>query len=214
MIHSLDSYYFDEEFKTFKLKPDSKLSKNIRNILASIFVVTSIFVTAETSHFAFVPYTPITTEQTNNFKVTLYQKYIESQNQKLTDEESSQIVDSVLKWSYKFSLDERMIFSIISAESGFDKHAVSTAGAFGLMQVITKYHIDKIIASKSVNASPEPFAIDTNIFLGTWIYKDCSKKYSTLSQALKCYNGSVGLSTNYDKKVIAKLKELKEFTGA
>lgn len=38
-------------------------------------------------------------------------------------------VEFVRKYSYKYGVDENLIFAIIKAESGFDKNAESKAGA-------------------------------------------------------------------------------------
>ena len=45
-------------------------------------------------------------------------------------------VEFVRKYSYKYGVDENLIFAIIKAESGFDKNAESKAGAIGLMQIM------------------------------------------------------------------------------
>ncbi len=43
---------------------------------------------------------------------------------------------SVKKYSRMYDIDEELIFSVIKAESDFDKSAVSKKGAVGLMQVM------------------------------------------------------------------------------
>ncbi len=88
----------------------------------------------------------------------------------------------------KFGVDANLIYSIIKAESGFDKNAVSTAGAKGLMQITgnTASWIKKQI---SLEGDIDLFDPDTNIMLGTWyISKLISDNDGNLITALASYN--------------------------
>ena len=44
--------------------------------------------------------------------------------------------DLIVEYSVKYNLEPELVSSLIGAESGFDKDAVSNAGAVGLMQVL------------------------------------------------------------------------------
>ena len=69
-------------------------------------------------------------------KEVVYFDYIKKQNSELTNSEISSIVNSALKWSDEFNIDEKMSLAIMTVESSFNKHAISNAGAFGLMQLM------------------------------------------------------------------------------
>jgi soluble lytic murein transglycosylase-like protein len=130
---------------------------------------------------------------------------------KFNKEDSLDIVSATIKWSKEFKLDPKFILAIQQTESSFDKYAISNAGALGLMQVIPRWHLDKVKTAKEVVGSPELFAIETNVYLGVRVIKDCLTKHKFEDEALRCYNGSQGMVTNYDKKVHAAYASIKTF---
>lgn len=134
--------------------------------------------------------------------------YIKSVNPRVDHDDAVEIVKVAIKWSGEYGIDPATIISIIAKESGFDKHAISQSAALGLMQVLPKWHIDKIKAAKTEVGSPELFDIDANIYIGTRIYYDCRKKTKSLEKALVCYNG--GGDPNYAKSVMNIRKQVKE----
>jgi len=85
---------------------------------------------------------------------------------------------AVEKYSKEYQLPKKLILSIIFHESSFDIFAKSKAGAVGLMQVLPKFHQDKIDAI-GVKDNRKLYHIDNNINLGCKIWKvyyDASKK--------------------------------------
>jgi soluble lytic murein transglycosylase-like protein len=84
-------------------------------------------------------------------------------------------------------LDPHLVMGLIQVESGFRKHAVSSAGARGYMQVMPFWV--KLIGSPSSNL----FHLRTNLRFGCTIlrhYLDIEK--GDLYRALGRYNGSLG----------------------
>jgi soluble lytic murein transglycosylase-like protein len=84
-------------------------------------------------------------------------------------------------------LDPELVLAVIDVESRYDRFAISSAGARGLMQVMP-FWLDEI-------GHPEDnlFVINTNIRLGCTIlkyYLDMEK--GNLARALARYNGSLG----------------------
>jgi len=72
------------------------------------------------------------------------------------------------------------------------------------MQVIPKWHKEKVIAARDKLGNPELFNIDTNIFIGAWILKDCLIKHKDTSKALLCYSGQ---TEGYDQKVMREYRK-------
>ncbi len=94
-----------------------------------------------------------------------------------------------------------LVLSVIHTESTFDKYAVSSAGALGLMQVMPfwKYELGR----KSDNL----IDMETNIRYGTSILSYYLKlEKGNVIRALARYNGSLG-KTWYPKRVIHRWKK-------
>lgn len=137
-------------------------------------------------------------------------EYITKSNSKVSQEDAIKIVDSSIKWGTRFGIEPSLLLAIAKVESTYDKFAISPVGAFGILQVLPKWHIDKIKDAKQEVGTPEMFDIDANIYVGTQIIKNCKVKYKgNINQALKCYNGSVGMNTSYDKEVIHTQQKIK-----
>lgn len=91
---------------------------------------------------------------------------------------SKKIALAVNTYSKEYQLPKKLILSIIFKESSFDIFAKSKAGAIGLMQVMPKYHKDKI-NEMGITDNRKLYHIDNNIELGCKIWKtyyDMSKK--------------------------------------
>lgn len=127
---------------------------------------------------------------------------ISSVNKNVSVEEAEEIVHHAKKYGEKFNLDPALLLGVMHVESTFNRFAISNSGAFGLMQLLPRWHNDKIIKAREKLGNPELFSVETNIFLGAWVLKDCIKKFKQTDTALKCYNGSVGTNTNYHEKVL------------
>lgn len=167
----------------------------IKTIVVSLIICLSFV-----AHDAFTPTQEHKQkQQQNSAEIALQEKIIEVSN--IPKEDAASISVSVLHWSKTFNVDPSLILGVIFVESEFKKYAISSAGALGLMQVLPKWHIDKLKTAKKELGNPEVFDIHTNIFLGTWILKECMSKYSNTDKSLMCYNGSVGQQTNYHVKV-------------
>lgn len=78
--------------------------------------------------------------------------------------------DLVKRYSTEYGVDERLIFAVIKCESGFNKDAVSGAGAKGLMQLTeeTFYDVRKMVGdSEEYTFETHWNDADTNIKYGT-----------------------------------------------
>ncbi len=96
-------------------------------------------------------------------------------------------------------LNPEIVLSVMHVESLFDRFALSTAGAQGLMQVMPFWKNE--IGSKADNLMD----VETNIFYGCRILKTYLKREKgNYTKALARYNGSVG-KTWYPKRVFKAL---------
>jgi len=80
-------------------------------------------------------------------------------------------------------LDPSTIFQIISVESGYRQKVVSSKNARGLMQIMKRWHPEKV---KKRNL----FVIETNIEIGAWVLDEYIQKYGSEREALRAYYGS------------------------
>ncbi|MDA8095260.1 MAG: transglycosylase SLT domain-containing protein [Betaproteobacteria bacterium] len=99
--------------------------------------------------------------------------------------------------SIRAGLDPQLVLGLIQVESGFNKYAVSSAGAMGYMQVMPFW-------IKQVGKPDDDlFAMRTNLVYGCTIlryYLDLEK--GNLFRALGLYNGSLGQAW-YPERVLA-----------
>ncbi|MGL5694263.1 MAG: lytic transglycosylase domain-containing protein [Peptostreptococcaceae bacterium] len=96
----------------------------------------------------------------------------------------------VEKYSNEYELDENLVYSVIKAESKFDKDAVSRKGAKGLMQIsdITRdWAIEELDLGDIDIFDPE-----TNIKIGCWYLRKLYKQFGELDLVIAAYNGGSG----------------------
>jgi soluble lytic murein transglycosylase-like protein len=113
------------------------------------------------------------------------------------DTERTLILKSVYREANRQTLDPDLVLSVMQVESAFDRFAVSSAGAQGLMQVMPFWR--KEIGRPHDNLTH----IETNVRYGTTIlahYLTVSR--GDLVDALARYNGSRG-RLNYPELVVA-----------
>jgi soluble lytic murein transglycosylase-like protein len=94
-----------------------------------------------------------------------------------------------------------LVLAVIDVESNFDRYAISSASALGLMQVMPFW-----VRELGYRDKNELFKIDTNILLGCRILKFyLDMEGGNLVQGLARYNGSVGRRW-YSDRVIDRLR--------
>jgi soluble lytic murein transglycosylase-like protein len=176
----------------------SKTAKGIKLGALIGFIVTFLFGTSTVgSHYMPGPKAVFYSAAENNLT-----NYIQSVNKNVSYADAVQIVKSTMKWANEFELDPALLIAIQEVESKFNKHGISSAGAMGLMQVIPSWHLNKMSKAIADVGNPEPFNINTNIYLGSWVLKLCMKQFNLTKNALLCYNGSNANPNGYDVKVM------------
>ena len=111
----------------------------------------------------------------------------------------------------ELGFDPLLIVAIMAVESSFNPRAVSNMGAQGLMQVIPKYHKDKIGPNGGRNALFDP---QVNVRVGTLVLHEGLQRYGSMQRALQYYNGALkDPKARYTRKVMALKKRLMTIAG-
>ncbi|MBD3609809.1 MAG: lytic transglycosylase domain-containing protein [Gammaproteobacteria bacterium] len=117
------------------------------------------------------------------------------------NKERIELLKTVHSEARKQNLPPELVLAIIEVESGFNRYAISKAGAQGLMQVMP-FWLKEIGRPKD-----NLFNIKTNLRMGCSILKFyLDKEKGELAKALARYNGSRG-SYRYPNKVIKALNQ-------
>lgn len=105
-------------------------------------------------------------------------------------------------------LDPLLILAVMAVESRFNPVAESVVGAKGLMQVVPRHHLDKLMEHGGEGAVLDPV---TNIALGARILKEYIRRTGSLEAGLQFYNGALAdPSSQYAQKVFAEKERLQE----
>lgn len=109
-------------------------------------------------------------------------------------------------WAKRRGLETSIVFSLIKAESSFEKNAVSRPGAVGLMQVMpsTANDISKELKYFDYNLKTPK----DNIIIGTYYLKKRISTTGSLYKALASYNGGIGNVRKWEKSYGHLSKEL------
>lgn len=97
-------------------------------------------------------------------------------------------------------VDPLLLVAVMAIESRFNPFAESPMGAQGLMQVIPKWHPDKVDVKSDRAALFDP---ETNIRVGALVLKEYIQSTGSIERALQQYNGSSDPATPYANKVMA-----------
>ena len=97
-------------------------------------------------------------------------------------------------------IDPLLILAIIGVESGFNPFAESSFGARGLMQVIPRFHMDKVPEGLGSSHLFDPVV---NIRVGVHVLEEAIKRRGGLIPGLQQYAGSSDLEGGYANKVLA-----------
>ncbi len=105
-------------------------------------------------------------------------------------------------------LDPLLIIAVISIESRFNPLAESVKGAKGLMQIIPKYHTDKLEEFGGVESVFDPA---TNIQVGALILKEYIRLTGHVGIALQMYAGALSdQEDQYTRKVMNEKARLQQ----
>ena len=112
----------------------------------------------------------------------------------------------------RVGLDPLLVMAVIAVESGYNPIAESEVGAKGLMQIIPKYHGDKLAEFGGEKAVFDP---ESNIRVGTRILREYLARTGNLSIALQMYAGALEDSNDtYTNKVLAEKQRLQRVVAS
>lgn len=112
------------------------------------------------------------------------------------------LLDAAQATGARLGLDPLLIVAVMAVESGFNPIAESPLGAKGLMQVIPRFHMDKIDGDESVLLDPL-----ANIQIGALVLHESIRRMGSVERGLQQYAGALG---DTDAQYAAKVFGIKQ----
>lgn len=121
---------------------------------------------------------------------------------------TEQMVGAAHDAGNRLGMDPLLILAVMAVESRFNPIAESVMGAKGLMQVIPKFHQDKLEEHGGEDSVFDPM---TNILVGTRILKDAMRRGGGVMPGLQLYAGAFGDDgQQYAQKVVAEKERMQQ----
>ena len=120
---------------------------------------------------------------------------------RVADEVVADIVKTAFNAAEAQAVDPLVVLAVVATESRYNPIAESVVGAKGLMQVIAKFHPEKLASHGGEDALFQP---EVNILVGTQILREYLRRYGDLETALQVYAGAIDdEDTRYARKVLS-----------
>ncbi|PKO34128.1 MAG: lytic transglycosylase domain-containing protein [Betaproteobacteria bacterium HGW-Betaproteobacteria-7] len=105
-------------------------------------------------------------------------------------------------------LDPLLIIAVIGVESGFNPFSQSGYGAQGLMQVVPRFHTDKLPEEADPSAFLDP---QINVQVGARVLRDSINRMGGLEEGLQQFGGALSdPDRRYANKVLAEKQRLEQ----
>lgn len=104
-----------------------------------------------------------------------------------------QYIAQTMTVAREVNLDPVLLIAVMAIESNFNPYAQSGAGAQGLMQVMTKVHLNKFAPYGGASAAFKP---EANIRVGAYILKYYIAQAGSLNGGLRYYVGGPAISVD------------------
>jgi len=125
---------------------------------------------------------------------------------RIADAAAAHFVSVAYRAADQHRLDALLILAVMAIESRYNPVAESSMGARGLMQVIPRYHLEKLLDHGGEPALLEPAV---NITVGAQILREYQRRFRDTETALQMYGGALDdASTQYASKVLAEKARL------
>ena len=120
---------------------------------------------------------------------------------------AKQLTNMAIEIGEAKNVDPLLIMAVVATESSYNPNARSSAGAEGLMQVVTSIHRAKYDAFGGEDKAFDPYA---NMSVGTDILNELIQRTGNVRKALKWYSGAANLSSDngYSARVLAERHRL------
>jgi hypothetical protein len=135
-----------------------------------------------------------------------------SKKYRVAPEPVSALVAEAFELGKRTKLDPTLILAVVAVESGFNPFAQSHVGAQGLMQVMTRVHIDKYESFGGQLAAFDPVA---NLRVGVKVLQECIRRAGSVEAGLRHYVGAANQENDggYAAKVMAEQSRLNAVSG-
>jgi len=131
-----------------------------------------------------------------------------SRKYRVSSAATGELVGEAFHAASRTGLDPLLILAVMAIESSFNPIAESTYGAKGLMQVVPRFHLDKLAYHGGEESVLDP---RTNIRVGAEILSDYIRRAGDLQAGLQMYAGAAEDQANqYAQKVLAEKGRLRE----
>lgn len=125
---------------------------------------------------------------------------------RVSDAAVAGFVSAAYRSGARYNVDPLLILAVMAVESRYNPVAESSVGAKGLMQIIPKYHQEKLHDHGGEEAVLEP---EVNIQVGARILREYYRRFGDLEVALQMYAGALDEPTaRYSEKVLAEKARL------
>ena len=130
-----------------------------------------------------------------------------SRKYRVAPEPVGALVAEAFELGRSIKLDPTLILAVMAIESGFNPFAQSPVGAQGLMQVLTRVHVEKYQDFGGKQAAFDPVS---NLRVGVKVLQDCIRNAGSIEGGLRLYVGAVSSDgDDYVGKVMAEQQRLR-----
>ncbi len=127
---------------------------------------------------------------------------------RVADEAIAGFVAAAYRAGSRFAVDPLLILAVMAVESRYNPVAESVVGAKGLMQVLPRFHQDKLEVHGGEEALLDP---DVNIEVGTQILREYLRRFGKTVTALQMYAGAMDEpNAEYANKVLTERSRLEQ----
>jgi soluble lytic murein transglycosylase-like protein len=129
-----------------------------------------------------------------------------SRRYRVAEVASAEFVSTAYRVGREVAVDPLLILAVMAVESRYNPVAESSMGAKGLMQIIPRYHPEKLLEHGGEHALLDP---EVNIQVGAQILREYLRRFGGTEAALQKYAGAVDEPTaQYSVKVLAEKARL------
>lgn len=127
---------------------------------------------------------------------------------RIADQAVSGFVSTAYRAGHAFRVDPLLILAVAAVESRYNPVAESFLGAKGLMQIIPRYHQEKLREHGGESALLDP---EVNIHVGAQILREYLRRFGEIEAALQMYGGAFDEPTSqYANKVLSERFRLEQ----